>query len=65
MWDGVRNHPIEFPQEALFHRVSSTVFVSYFGVSLIYYCYHEWKSYTRSAERAYESHRSRGYDDQS
>ena len=65
MWDGVRNHPIEFPQGALFYRVSSTVFVSYFGVSLIYYCYHEWKSYTRSAEMAYESHRSRGYDDQS
>ena len=65
MGDGVRAHPVEFPEGALFHRVRSDIFVPYFGESLIDCCYHEWKSYTRSAEMAYESHRSRGYDDQS
>jgi hypothetical protein len=65
MWDGVRDHSVAFPEGALFHRVSSTLFVPYFGVSLIYCCNHEWKSYTRSAEMAYGLHRSRGCNDQS
>ena len=65
MWDGVRDHSVEFREGALFHRVSPTLFVPYFGMSLSYCCYHEWKSYTRSAEMAYELHRSRGYTDES